>query len=185
MVSVQPHPPSPLDANQPPPTTHIKPTLLSPTPNRFSAISGLAFFIAWLTIIACNWRFHLALRAQNDPLLTERFAFRAPLYPWASILAFVLILFMVICQFIVAVVPIGEEPSASYFFSEFIGVPIFLVMWAGYKAVYWWGGEARWRDLREVDLWTGRREMGREEWERLTRYEAWPFWKRMLSYFRF
>ena len=104
--------------------------------HRFSAISGLAFFLAWLTIIACNFRFRAALKAQNDDTLDRRFAFKQPLYPWLQILAFTMILFMVICQFIVSVWPIGDVPSAKNFFSEFISVPIFLVMWAGYKLIY-------------------------------------------------
>lgn len=95
---------------------------------RFSAISGMAFFIAWLVIIACNWRFRLALKAQDDDSLYRRFGYRATWWPWLSILAFVMIFFMVICQFVVSVKPIGEPPSASYFFSQYIGVPIFLVM---------------------------------------------------------
>lgn len=60
----------------------------------FTSISGLAFFIAWLVIIACNWRFHAALNAQSDDSLQRRFAFRATGWPYLSILGFVLILFM-------------------------------------------------------------------------------------------
>lgn len=82
----------------------------------------MAFFLAWLVIIACNWRFRLALRAQSDPLLAQRFAFRAPLHPWLSIVAFTAILFMVICQFVVSAFPIeAQADRASYFFSQFIG----------------------------------------------------------------
>ncbi|KAI9888394.1 MAG: hypothetical protein M1814_000510 [Vezdaea aestivalis] len=40
--------------------------------NWFSAISGMAFFIAWLCIIASNWRFRAALKAQNDDTLERR-----------------------------------------------------------------------------------------------------------------
>ena len=32
--------------------------------------------------------------------------------------------------------PIAASPSAAAFFSNFVGVPIFLVMWAGYKVIY-------------------------------------------------
>lgn len=110
---------------------------------RFSAISGMAFFIAWLMIIACNWRFHAALKAQSDNVLHAKFAFRALWWPWLSIVAFITISFMVVCQFIVSVWPIGEEPSAATFFSGFISVPIFLSMWLGYKIVY----KTKWQKL--------------------------------------
>jgi amino acid transporter len=61
----------------------------------FSAISGMAFFIAWLVIIACNWRFRAALKAQNDTTLDRVYAFRAIWWPWLSIFAFIAIFFMV------------------------------------------------------------------------------------------
>lgn len=61
----------------------------------FSSISGMAFFLAWLVIIACNWRFRAALKAQGDDTLDRRFAYKARLWPWLSIFAFVAILFMV------------------------------------------------------------------------------------------
>lgn len=61
----------------------------------FSAISGEAFFIAWLVIIACNWRFRAALKAQGDDTLERRYAFRGIGYPWLSIFAFIAIFFMV------------------------------------------------------------------------------------------
>lgn len=148
---------------------------------RFASISGMAFFLAWLTIIACNWRFHAALRAQNDDSLTRRFAYRATLWPWLSIFAFVLISFMVICQFIVSVWPIGKPPSAATFFANFISVPLFLVMWAGYKLVY----RTSWTSLDEVDLHTGRREEDPEEVDMLTHYEGLSKGKRALSYLHF
>lgn len=73
---------------------------------RFSAISGVAFFLTWLVIIASDWRFRADLRAQNDDSLRTRFAFRAPCYPWLSIVAFVVIVFMVVYQPVIRVSPI-------------------------------------------------------------------------------
>jgi len=103
----------------------------------------MAFFIAWLTIIACDWRFRAALKAQNDDSLERRFAYKANWFPWLSIVAFALFFFMVVCQFIVSVWPIGAPPSAGAFFSNYIGVPIFLVMWGGYKLIH----KTRWEKL--------------------------------------
>ncbi|KAI9681213.1 MAG: hypothetical protein M1817_002495 [Caeruleum heppii] len=147
----------------------------------FSSISGMAFFIAWLVIIACNWRFRAALKAQNDDTLERRFAFKQPLFPWLSLFAFGAILFMAICQFIVSVWPIGAKPSAATFFANYVGVPIFLVMWAGYKLIY----RTRWLKLTEVDLQTGRRDEDPEEVAMLEKYAALPRGKRALSYLHF
>ncbi|KAI9831927.1 MAG: hypothetical protein M1819_004649 [Sarea resinae] len=147
----------------------------------FSAISGMAFFIAWLVIIASNWRFHAALKAQNDDTLERRFAFRAFGWPWLSIAAFIAIFFMVVCQFIVSVWPIHKKSSASTFFSNYIGVPIFLVMWAGYKVIY----RPKWQKLTEVDLQTGRREEDPEEIAMLEHYHSLSRWQRAVSYLHF
>ncbi|KAI9852632.1 MAG: hypothetical protein M1838_000080 [Thelocarpon superellum] len=147
----------------------------------FSAISGMAFFIAWLVIIASNWRFRAALKAQNDDTLDRRFAFKQILFPWLSIFAFVAISFMVVCQFIVSVWPIGAEPSASNFFSNFIGVPIFLIMWAGYKILY----RTKWKKLTEVDLQTGRREEDPTEIDILEVHAAMTTKEKIMSYFHF
>ncbi|KAI9811008.1 MAG: hypothetical protein M1832_001085 [Thelocarpon impressellum] len=147
----------------------------------FSAISGMAFFIAWLVIIACNWRFRAALKAQGDDTLDRRFAFKQVLFPWLSIFAFVAISFMAVCQFIVSVWPIGKPSSAAIFFSNFLGVPIFLIMWAGYKVIY----RSKWLKLIEVDLQTGRREEDPEEVALLERYERMSAKERAISYLHF
>jgi amino acid transporter len=141
----------------------------------------MAFFIAWLVIIACNWRFRAALKAQNDDTLHRPHAFKQLLFPWLSIFAFIAIFFMAVCQFIVSVSPIGKPPSAAAFFGGFIGVPIFFVMWAGYKIIY----RTRWLKLTEVDLQTGRRAEDPEEIELLDRYAALPRSKRAISYLHF
>lgn len=158
----------------------------------FSAISGMAFFLAWLVIIACNWRFRAALAAQHDDTLSRPFAFTASFWPWFSILGFVSILFMVICQFVVSVWPADprypdapgyKPPSAENFFQNFLGVPIFLGMWAGYKILYW--NDCRWLPASEIDITTGRRDEDPEEVEKLRAYAAKGFGGRAASYLRF
>ncbi|KAB8356667.1 hypothetical protein FH972_024244 [Carpinus fangiana] len=152
----------------------------------FSAISGMAFFLAWLTIIACNWRFHAALKAQGDTTLEQPYAFRASLWPWYSILGFVSILFMVICQFIVSVwpedprIPGAKKPSAENFFQNFLSVPIFLGMWAGYKLLYW--KDCKWLPASQIDIITGRREEDPDEMTKLKRYHELSFGQRALTY---
>jgi amino acid permease len=50
---------------------------------------------------------------------------------------------MVICQLIVSVWPIEGKASAATFFSGFLGVPIFLVMWIAYRII----GRTKWTKL--------------------------------------
>lgn len=90
---------------------------------------------------------------------------------------------MVICQLIIAAVPISDSPSASNFFSSFLSVPIFLVMWAGYKIVYW--NRCHSKRPEDVDITTGRREEDPEEMARLEEYASWPRQKKALSYLQF
>jgi amino acid permease len=40
-----------------------------------------------------------------------------------------------ICQFYVSVSPISDPPGAATFFENYLGVPIFIIMWAGYKLI--------------------------------------------------
>ena len=77
--------------------------------------------------------------------------------------------------------PLGESPSASYFFSEFIGVPIFFVMWAGYKAVY----RNPWHKAEDIDLKTGRRGEDEDEIAMIDHYRSLSRRQRILTYLRF
>lgn len=149
----------------------------------FSAISGMAFLLVWLNILTCSWRFHAALRAQNDAALKEPYAFKSILHPWASILSFAIILFMVVCQFIVSVYPVGESPSAETFFAGFISVPIFLVFWLGHWVIY----RPRWKAAKDIDLQTGRlhSEDDPDEEAKLAHYHSLSLPKRIMTYMRF
>ncbi|KAL1616870.1 hypothetical protein SLS56_011238 [Neofusicoccum ribis] len=147
----------------------------------FSSISGLTFFFAWLTIIACNWRFHAAVKAQGDDVLQKRYQFKATLWPWLSVLAFVMIVFMIICQFCVSIKPIGGGASSETFFSNFLGGPTFFLFWAGHKLIY----RTKTIPLKEIDLQTGRRDVDPEEEAKIEHYHSLSTWKRALTYMRF
>ncbi|KAL3421573.1 general amino-acid permease gap1 [Phlyctema vagabunda] len=147
----------------------------------FTSISGLAFFIAWSVIIVCNWRFHAALAVQNDDTLNRRFAFRAMGWPYFPILGFVLIMFMVVCQLVVSISPIEGKVSARTFFANFLCVPLFLILWAGYKLVY----KTEIIPLDKIDLLTDRRPEDPEEIEMLERHYNLSFWRRAVSYCHF
>ena len=158
--------------------------------NWFTSLSGMAFFLAWLVIIASNFRFHAAMRTQGlASWKSERFAYTATLWPWLPLAAFLAVLGMVCCQFYVSLYPVGAPagwtPNAETFLGGFIGVLIFLVMWAGAKIVMWrtWGwGFVK---LDEVDLKSGRRETDPTEMRMLEEYEALGWGRKVLSYVHF
>ncbi|KAH7063697.1 AAT family amino acid transporter, partial [Macrophomina phaseolina] len=131
----------------------------------FSSVSGLTFFFAWLTIIGCNWRFHAAAKAQGDGIMDQRYQFRATCWPWLSIVAFVMIVFMIICQFAVSVKPIGSPASAETIFANFLGGPTFFLFCAVHKAIY----RTKTVPLKEIDLETERRDVDPEEEAKLER----------------
>ena len=44
-------------------------------------ITAAGFFVNWIIISFTSWRFHQAIKAQNDPLWTEIYAWRMQRYP--------------------------------------------------------------------------------------------------------
>jgi len=151
----------------------------------FTSLSGMAFFLAWLTIISSNFRFHKAMAVQGkEGWMKERFAYRATFHPWLPAVAFLTVAFMIGCQFYVSLYPVGGVggPDPKVFFGGFIGVPIFLVMWAGWKVVNrQWG----FVPLEKMDLVTGKQEENAEERELLEKYAALSRWEKALTYVHF
>ncbi len=94
-------------------------------------ISSLSGFIAWLGIAMSHYRFRKAYVAQGKKL--SDLPYRAKLFPFGPILAFIL------CFIII----IGQEYSMFFgghfkllsFLSTYIGVILFLILWVGYKII--------------------------------------------------
>jgi amino acid transporter len=61
----------------------------------FSSISGMAYLLSWSTVIAANWRFRKAIKAQGSDLLDHKFSFRQKGYPYLPAFAFIGFVFMV------------------------------------------------------------------------------------------
>ena len=151
----------------------------------FTSLIGTAFFLSWMTIIFSNFRFRKAMAVQGrKQWMNEPFAYTATCYPWLPAMAFTTVAFMVGCQFYVSLYPVGGvgRPDIKSFFGGFIGVPIFLVMWVGWKIVNRsWGFVPLWR----VDLVTGKRGEDIEEIELLKEYQALSRWEKVLTYVHF
>lgn len=94
-------------------------------------ISGLSGFIAWLGIAVSHYRFRKAYVAQGRDL--NDLPYRAKWFPFGPIFAFVVCMIVVIGQNYNAF--LGGHIDWKGIFVSYIGIPIFLVIWLGYKFI--------------------------------------------------
>ncbi|MEW6886404.1 amino acid permease [Trueperella pyogenes] len=92
--------------------------------------SGLAGFITWAGIAWSHYKFRKAYVAQgNDP---ADLPFRAAFFPIGPLLALAMTLVVIIGQNTEALL---GETGFTALLSSYIGLPIFLALWAGHKLV--------------------------------------------------
>lgn len=92
--------------------------------------SGLAGFITWAGIAWSHYKFRKAYVAQgNDP---ANLPFRAAFFPIGPLLALAMTLVVIIGQNTEALL---GETGFTALLSSYIGLPIFLALWAGHKLV--------------------------------------------------
>ena len=91
--------------------------------------SGLSGFIAWLGIAISHYRFRRAYVKQGRDL--KELPYVAPLYPFGPLFAFVLCSVVIIGQNYQAFV--GGQIDWSGLLITYIGIPLFLAFYIGYK----------------------------------------------------
>ncbi|WP_245890168.1 amino acid permease [Rummeliibacillus pycnus] len=91
--------------------------------------SGMCGFIAWLGIAASHYRFRKAFVAQGHDL--SELPYRSRFFPFGPIFAFVLCMIVVLGQNYTAFT--GDHIDWYGVLVSYIGVPIFLILWFGYK----------------------------------------------------
>lgn len=74
----------------------------------------------------------------------------------------------------------STSPSVYDFFEYMIGVLLIVGSYIGYKLVF----RTKIRNLKDIDLQTGRRVLSEKEINLLRDYYAKPAWRRGLSYFQ-
>lgn len=94
--------------------------------------SGLSGFIAWIGIAISHYRFRKAYIAQG--LDIRQLPYKAPLAPFGSLFAFVVCMIVVIGQNYTAF--IGDSIDWYGIAVSYIGIPLFLALWLGYKIKY-------------------------------------------------
>ncbi|KIX07430.1 uncharacterized protein Z518_02083 [Rhinocladiella mackenziei CBS 650.93] len=148
----------------------------------FSSISATVYFMSWMAISISNVQMHRAIKLQNDPAWTLPYAWKLRGFPITAIYLFVTSFLVLFGTGYVALFPIGgAPPSAEAFFQTFLGVPIWIAAYLGYKLCF----RTKIVDPATADLKTGRRPLTEDDIAFLDAYFAQPMWKRILSYVRF
>ncbi len=91
--------------------------------------SGLSGFIAWIGIAISHYRFRKAYVAQGHDI--SLLPYKAPLSPFGPLFAFVVCMIVVIGQNYTAF--IGDSIDWYGVAVSYIGIPLFLALWLGYK----------------------------------------------------
>ncbi|KAH7348422.1 amino acid permease-domain-containing protein [Rhexocercosporidium sp. MPI-PUGE-AT-0058] len=124
------------------------------------SITSSSFFLVWFGLCITSFRFRAALKAQNDLLRTEAYAYQTWVWPIPIVWLFAGSTVLLVSCFYVGLYPIGvEKASVYYFFQYMIGVVTVVSFTIGYKILY----RTKMRDPKTADLQTGRRTLGGEE----------------------
>lgn len=85
--------------------------------NWLAQVASTGYFMVWFVISITSFRFRAALKAQNDPLFNEIYAWRTSLWPFPPIWLFSCCLFYISCSFYLALYPIVcyHPPSVLFF----------------------------------------------------------------------
>lgn len=106
-------------------------------------LSALAGFLTWIGIAYCHMKFRTALKAQGIGL--DTLPYRAPLGGGGSLVALILCVLVVAGQ---AYGPIVNQENLFAILSPYLGIPVFLALWFGHRALT--GAKAV--DPRHADL---------------------------------
>ncbi|CUB09077.1 Lysine-specific permease [Bacillus cereus] len=106
--------------------------------------SGLSGFIAWAGIAISHYRFRKAYIVQGGDV--NKLPYKAKWYPFAPIASIVLCIIVIIGQ--KYEIFIGKEVSWENLLMTYIGLPIFFVVWFGYK----WKNKTKIIALQECNL---------------------------------
>lgn len=92
---------------------------------------AIATFLQWASIYISHIGFRLAVKAQG--IKPKTLPFLAPFAPYAQYFGLVVILFILGCEFYLAIFPFGAKGSAKSFFSIYLAAPLFIFDYFAYK----------------------------------------------------
>jgi len=94
--------------------------------------AGMTGFIAWLGIAICHYRFRRAMQTQGIDLAV--LPYRAKWFPFGPLFAFALCMVIMLGQDYTAFT--GTTVDWNGIIATYIGIPLFLIFWLGYKYKY-------------------------------------------------
>lgn len=132
-----------------------------------------------MIIAFTSCRFHKVLKAQNDPLFKETYAWESTKWPLAPVWLFTISTLILAGCLAAGINPIGDLGfTAENFFEYMLGIFIVVSFTLAYKLIF----RTPWRDPKTADLVTGRRKLSNEEIIQLDSYYEQPKWRRFLTY---
>ncbi len=93
--------------------------------------SGMCGFITWLGIAISHYRFRRAFYAQGKSM--DDLPFKAKWFPFGPLFAFILCAIVILGQSLAYITP--EAIDWKSIFASYISVPLFLILWLGYKLI--------------------------------------------------
>lgn len=146
----------------------------------FTSITSSSFFSIWIVLCIVSYRFRAALKAQNDPLFEQVYAWKSNL--WVFIITWLALgcaLMTAACIYI-GLYPIDSDGvSVESFFQYVLGLVLILTSYFGYKIIF----RTKIKDLKTVDLTTDRRPLTEDDILELDAYYKQPMYQRFSSYF--
>ncbi|PVU87571.1 hypothetical protein BB561_006279 [Smittium simulii] len=112
----------------------------------FVAVSGVAGFLSWTGILFTYWRFRRAYIIQGYSL--DDLPYVSGFYPFGPAFSFVFLVFIILAQGYESF--IGTKFDASKFLQAYLGIPLFLIPFIGYKFIK----KTKLVPLNEIDLET-------------------------------
>ncbi|KAF4470864.1 amino acid transport GAP1 [Fusarium albosuccineum] len=143
------------------------------------SITSASFFCMWIIIAFTSWRFHCAIKAQNDPIFNESYAWASIAWPLAPAWLMTICMILLISCFYIGASPLGGLGwTAENFFQYTFGIIIIVVFTVAYKLIL----RTPWRNPATADLKTGRRHLSTEELNELDAYYAMSKFRRFGTY---
>lgn len=151
--------------------------------NWLIALSGLSSVFTWGSINACHIRFRQAWEMQGFSL--DDLGWRSPIGVWGSYIGLGMNILILIAQFWTGFSPIGWQDLTTAelvdnFFQAYLAAPVVICFYLVYKV--WKRPE--YVKLRDVDLFTGRRDLNIKMLVAQEREErrSWPRWKKLYKF---
>lgn len=116
------------------------------------ALSGLSSIFTWISINVAHIRFRRAMSYQGRT--TAELPYVSQCGVWGSYYGLLLNCLVLIAQFWIALFPLGGSPNAYDFFLSYLGLPVILVSWLGYKL--WKKDWTLFIRAKNLDIDTGR-----------------------------